>query len=392
MFVKLIRPKGFQRALRYNENKVEKGLGEKIHAVNFILDPPSLTIGDISQRFSRLAELNRDVVRNTVHIFIDFHAKDDLDRQKLIGVAKDYMEKIGFSRQPWLAYHHWDTPVPHLHIVGSTITSDGHNIKTLMEPHTVAELIRHLEEKYTLLSTARNAKNTLAVTGRQQPQAVQYQMSTTYHAVATTLEYVLPAYNYTSLTELNALLRQYNVWADNGKPGGRMNDNRGLVYQTLDQEGRLQGRIRASHLHFNPGLDYLETRFRENSGKNQLAIQQLSTRVQIAQLRAPADWDRFTAALRSAGVQPVPYMNAQGSIYNIVFIDHQQKLAASAHRLTDPATIKYIDLPFSQNLGHQRQLSRDLNRALSRQRQQQPLQDHTLTQLLKNQQQHTHSR
>ena len=43
-------------------------------------------------------------------------------------IAKDYMERIGFSCQPCLIYKHEDANHPHLHIVTTNIKADGERI------------------------------------------------------------------------------------------------------------------------------------------------------------------------------------------------------------------------------------------------------------------------
>ncbi len=43
-------------------------------------------------------------------------------------IARDYMEKIGFSAQPFLVYQHLDANHPHMHIVTTNITARGRPI------------------------------------------------------------------------------------------------------------------------------------------------------------------------------------------------------------------------------------------------------------------------
>ena len=55
------------------------------------------------------------------------------------------------------------------------------------------------------------------------------------------LDTVINTYKYTSLAELNAVLKQYNVIADRGNEGSRVFENNGLVYRIVDQQGNKVG-------------------------------------------------------------------------------------------------------------------------------------------------------
>jgi hypothetical protein len=46
-------------------------------------------------------------------------------RKKLLSIAENYMEKIGFSAQPYLVYQHLDVGHPHVHLVTTNIGADG---------------------------------------------------------------------------------------------------------------------------------------------------------------------------------------------------------------------------------------------------------------------------
>nr|WP_313237026.1 relaxase/mobilization nuclease domain-containing protein [Sphingobacterium multivorum] len=79
--------------------------------------------------FLRQLELNENVKRNSVHISLNFHSSEtDLGAEKLMEIASDYMGKIGFGEQPFLAYQHFDAGHPHIHIVSIKVRSDGSRI------------------------------------------------------------------------------------------------------------------------------------------------------------------------------------------------------------------------------------------------------------------------
>src|SRR5699024_2213673 len=76
---------------------------------------------------------------------------------------------------------------------------------------------------------------------------------------------VVASYKFTSLPELNAVLRQFNVTADRGKKGSRMYEKKGLVYQLLDENGNKTGiPIKASSIYGKPTLSNIEKQYAPN--------------------------------------------------------------------------------------------------------------------------------
>lgn len=364
MVIHVDRPSGFRRPLRYNERKVELGLARCIHAGNFILDAERLSLDDKADRFKGLERLRPDYPNKAIHASLCFHPSDRPDKEKMIRVAADYIQDLGFAGQPWLLYEHKDTRVPHVHVVASRVTNEGKILPTYVDFSRLHDRLRHLEIEHGLVQSIGRERNPQVTLSTAKPVRPSYGQALTRDSIASVLAYVLPAYNYSSLTELNAILRQYGIWADNGKPGGTLAVARGLSYQMLDPDGRAIGkRVGAGAIGFNPGLEYLEGRFLENARRIPGDLMPMATRVQLAGIRITGDWQQFSMGLRTAGIETVPFMSKQGQVYDIVFIDHSQRLAGSVQRLVDPASLKHLYTPLPRNLDHQYRLVQDMNRA-----------------------------
>jgi hypothetical protein len=393
MFIKVNRVRGFRRAIRYNEKKVENGKALCIHAGNFIIDAEQLTLADKYSRFYQLDRLRPDYPKRFIHASISVHPNDEIGREKFVRIATDYLKQIGFAGQPWLLYQHNDTKVPHVHLIASRVTSEGEILPTYMEFNRLVGTLRQLEIDYGLTPSHRRERDADRTLSTALPVRPTYGKVPTRDAITSALAYVLPNYNYSNWVELNALLRQYGIWADNGKPGGTLAATRGLSYQMLDGGGRQVGtRVRATAIGFNPGLDYLEGRFRDNSQRGTPDLTGLSARVRLASFRASDDWSRFERELRTGALDAVPFMNTQGKVYDIVFIDHARKLAVSAQRLIDSATLKHFHLRAPEGRTHQYALVRDMNRARLTLTQQPSLDEESRTLQLKKERQHKISR
>ena len=138
--------------LNYNEQKAKQGKAECLMAVNYPKDVEQLNFYQKLHRLTNLAALNEQAQRNGIHISLNFDPSEKLDKEKLGAIAKDYMDRIGFGKQPFLMYEHHDAGHPHIHIVTTNIEANGrrielHNIGR--NQSTVAR--KEIEIKYQLI-------------------------------------------------------------------------------------------------------------------------------------------------------------------------------------------------------------------------------------------------
>ncbi len=129
MVARIKRTQSLSRSLNYNEKKVQLGVAECVHAVNYPKDLEGLNFYDKLHRLEHQAALNERVKANSVHISLNFHESDQLDKEKLCAIAETYMQGIGFEKQPYLVYQHYDAGHPHIHIVSTNIQKDGSKIE-----------------------------------------------------------------------------------------------------------------------------------------------------------------------------------------------------------------------------------------------------------------------
>ncbi len=129
MVARIKRTQSLSRSLNYNEKKVQLGVAECIQAVNYPKDLEALNFYDKLHRLEHQAALNERVKSNSVHISLNFHESDQLNKEKLCAIAGTYMQGIGFEKQPYLLYQHHDAGHPHIHIVTTNIERDGSKIE-----------------------------------------------------------------------------------------------------------------------------------------------------------------------------------------------------------------------------------------------------------------------
>jgi hypothetical protein len=263
MVCKVRSGKNFKGALNYNENKVKEDVAECIAAANFVGEPQQLRFSDKLARFEHLIEKNARAKTNCVHISLNFDVSEKLSQNKLNEIAADYMDKIGFGDQPYLIYQHIDAAHPHLHIVTTNIQEDGRRISIHNLGKNQSETARkEIEEKYGLVKAGSTTKQELQTTLNK----AVYGKSETKRTIDNIVGEVMKRYKFSSLTEFNAVLRQYNVMADRGREGMLMYEKNGLRFSLLDSKGNKVGvPIKASALYSKPTMKTLQNVFETNS-------------------------------------------------------------------------------------------------------------------------------
>ena len=311
--------------LNYNENKVKTEKAECIHAVNYPLKLENLSFNLKLNRFLKLAELNENAKRNTVHISLNFDPSEKHSEEKLIEIADTYMEKIGFGKQPYLVYQHFDAGHPHLHVVTNNIQRDGKRIDLHHLGIRKSEPARKEIEELFGLVKAEDRKNKQQVS--LQPidsRKIEYGKAESKKAINGVLNKVLVEYKYSSLPELNAVLNLYNVHADRGSEDSRVFKNNGLLYKILDKDSKPIGvPIKASDFYSKPTLKFLEERFKTNETKKQSQKSHLKNAIDLAlfdkKIFSP---EQLALKLQQEGIHVVFRKSKEGQLYGITYVDH----------------------------------------------------------------------
>jgi hypothetical protein len=315
------------RTLHYNEQKLKEGKAIFIDAANYPKDAEQLNFYQKLNRLTHQAALNENVTRNSVHISLNFDPKEQLTDATLRAIANTYMQKIGFEKQPYLVYKHMDAGHPHIHIVSIKVKEDGKRIDMQnMGRNQSTTARKEIENEFALIK-ADERKLTQAYQPQPiDPQKLQYGKSETKRAVTNILDKVMNQYKYTSLAELNAILKQYNIVADRGAQQSRVYKNNGLQYKVLDANGKPTGvPIKASSIYNKPTLKNLEKHFEANEQKRLPDKSKLKTDVDWVLHHNPKNLKEFTEALKKEQVQVVLWQNDKGQVYGLTYIDYRTK-------------------------------------------------------------------
>ena len=312
--------------LNYNENKVKAGVAECIHAVNYPLEAADLNFTAKLNRFLNLAQLNENAKRNSVHISLNFDPSEHHSKEKLIEIADTYMEKIGFGKQPYLVYQHNDAGHPHLHVVTNNIQKDGKRIDLHLLGIRKSEPARkEIEELFGLVKA--EGRNKMENKSLQEISStrIDYGKVESKKAINGVLNKVLTQYKYSSLPELNAVLKDYNVMADRGHKESKIFLTNGLLYRILDKEGNPIGvPIKASDFYLKPTLKFLEKKFKDNEIRQPYDKIRVKRIIDHAFLRDKnLSLNELTKKLEREGIRTVLRRSEAGLLYGITYVDHK---------------------------------------------------------------------
>jgi hypothetical protein len=316
-------------ALNYNENKVREGKAQCIAENVFGARVDQLTFIAKQKRFDDQMRLNRRSKTNVVHISLNFAVGEKLGNDKLTQIAASYMERIGFGDQPYLVYNHFDAAHPHIHILTTSIQSNGKRIPLHNLGRVQSEKAREgVEQLFKLTrATGRKLSDDVFVDTRA-VDAAEYGKLETKAAISKIVRAVTRSYKFTSVPELNAVLKQFNVIADRGNEGTRMFEKKGLLYSMLDEKGNKVGvPIKASSIYGKPTLSNLEKQFRLNEALRMPHRVRIQRAIQdVFNHGARTTVSDFVARLSKENIVPVFRQNESGRVYGVTFIDNRTRV------------------------------------------------------------------
>lgn len=159
-----------------------------------------------------------------------------------------------------------------------------------------------------------------------QAEKVIYGISETKATISNTLREIVNTYKFTSISEFNAVLRLFNIEADRGTPGSRMQKGNGLRYFVLNEKGnRVGAPVKASAIYGRPTMANLQKRFSVNEQKRKVFSQRLGSVLDKALLQDGISKRAFTAILKKAAIDVVWRYNEQGRLYGITYVDRSTR-------------------------------------------------------------------
>ena len=145
MTANMIKGNGFRGALRYNLEKVEKGVAEVL-GHSFV----EVSEKTIMKEIQIVKVMRPNLQKYFYHTSINFPPAEDLSNEKMKEIAHDYLKSSGFDQHQFIMFRHRDADHPHLHILVNRIGYDGKVMSDSNDFARCEKILRDLEKKYNL--------------------------------------------------------------------------------------------------------------------------------------------------------------------------------------------------------------------------------------------------
>lgn len=286
----------------------------------------------MEQVLSDMRQLIPDKCRtkNTVfHCSLNPHPDEKLSDERLVQIAKEYMEALNYGKQPYIVFKHNDIAREHIHIVSLRVDSKGRKINDKYEGRRSKKITDALEKKYNLIPSSKVSEKTTTETPK-----VDVVQGNIKEQVANAVRSAMKHYIFCSLGELNAVLHKYNLAVEEVKTEYRGKRYDGLVYVPTDDKGnKVSTPIHASDIGRGVGYAAVQNKMQKSKQMVKPLIPTVRRKVLEVMRTSPQTEEKLRQRLEEQGLRVIIRKNEGGRIYGITFIDEEKGIALNGSRL-----------------------------------------------------------
>ena len=282
-----------------------------------------------------LADMQRAIpeqcrTKKTVfHCSLNPHPDEKLTDEEFTQIAKEYMEALGYGKQPYIVFKHNDIAREHIHIVSLRVDFDGNKINDKYEGRRSKKITDAVEKKYNLIPSSKVSERTTTETPK-----VNVVQGNIKEQVANTVRSAMKHYTFCSLGELNAVLRKYNLAVEEVKTEYRGKRYDGLVYVPTDDKGnKVSTPIHASDIGRGVGYAAVQNKMQKSKQMVKPLIPTVRRKVLEVMRTSPGTEGILRQRLEEQGLRVVIRKNENGRIYGITFIDDERGITLNGSRL-----------------------------------------------------------
>ena len=330
MIAKISATENLGGALGYNFKKVEKGEASILLAAELYQDREGrYTMEDVLADMEALIPKKCRTKKTVFHCSLNPHPDEKLSDETLTQIAKEYMEALGYGKQPYIVFKHNDIAREHIHIVSLRVDDEGRKINDRFEKRRSKQITDALERKFGLIPSSK-------VSGKVETETpkVDIDRGNIKEQVASVIRMVLKHYKFCSLGELNAILNKYNLAVEEVKTEFRGKKYDGLVYvPTDDKGGKVSTPINASDIGRGVGYTAVQNRMQKSKQAIKPLVPTIRGKVLQTMRTSPQTEEELRQRLEGQGLRVVIRKNESGRIYGITFIDDKEGIALNGSRL-----------------------------------------------------------
>ena len=344
MIAKISTTENLGGALGYNFKKVEKGEASILLAQGLYQNKEeTYTMAEVFADMQALIPKNCRTKKMVFHCSLNPHPDEKLSDETLMQIAKEYMEALGYGKQPYIVFKHNDIAREHIHIVSLRVDSRGQKINDRFEKRRSKQITDTLEKRFGLIPSSKVRDNVEIETPK-----VDIDRGNIKEQVANVTRMVLKHYRFCSLGELNAILSAYNLAVEEVKTEFRGKKYNGLVYvPTDDKGGKISTPINASDIGRGVGYTAVQNRMQKSKQNVKLLIPTVRKKVLQTMRTSPYTEKELRQRLEEQGLRVVIRKNESGRIYAITFIDDKEGIALNGSRLGKGYTANVFNAYFS---------------------------------------------
>ena len=330
MIAKISATENLGGALGYNFKKVEKGEASILLAQGLYQNKEgTYTMAEVFTDMQAVIPEKCRTKKMVFHCSLNPHPDEKLSDETLMQIAKEYMEALGYGKQPYIVFKHNDIAREHIHIVSLRVDSRGQKINDRFEKRRSKKITDALERKFSLIPSSKVTDKAVEETPK-----IDITRGNIKEQVASALRMVLKHYRFCSLGEFNAILSKYNLVVEEVKTEFRGKKYDGLVYvPTDDKGGKVSTPINASDIGRGVGYTAVQNRMQKSKQAIKPLISIIRYRVLQTMRTSSKTEEELQQRLEEQGLRVVIRKNDNGRIYGITFIDDEQGVAFNGSRL-----------------------------------------------------------
>ena len=329
MIAKISSTENLGGALGYNFKKVGKGEASILLAAELYQNNDgNYTMEDVLADMEALIPEKCRTKKTVFHCSLNPHPDDKISDEQLVQVAREYMEALGYGKQPYIVFKHNDIAREHIHIVSLRVDSKGRKINDRFEKRRSKLITDALERKYNLIPSSKVSEH-----AAETPK-VDIDRGNIREQTASVIRMVLKRYKFCSLGELNAILSAYNLTVEEVKTEFRGKKYDGLVYvPTDDKSNKVSTPIHASDIGRGVGYTAVQNRIQKSKLVVKPLVPAIRDKVLQTMRTSPRTEEELRQRLEEQGLRVVIRKNESERIYGITFIDDKEGIALNGSRL-----------------------------------------------------------
>ena len=330
MIAKISSTENLGGALGYNFKKVKREEASILLTQGLYQNKEgTYTMAEVFADMEALIPKKCRTKKTVFHCSLNPHPDEKLSGELLTQIAKEYMEALGYGKQPYIVFKHNDIAREHIHIVSLRVDSKGRKIDDRFEKRRSKKITDALEKRFGLIPSSKVSEKAVTETPK-----VDIDRGNIKEQVASTLRMVLKHYKFCSLGELNAILGKYNLAVEEVKTEFRGKKYDGLVYVPTDDKGdKVSTPINALDIGRGVGYTAIQNRIQKSKQTIKLLIPTIRNKVLQTMRTSPNMEKELRQRLEEQGLRVVIRKNDNGRIYGITFIDDERGAAFNGSRL-----------------------------------------------------------